>query len=149
MRSFTSFRMTYKETVILSVAKNPARRSCGDSNERIFLGFLRCRAGRTLRFAVIRFMAQFVTANYYAIFICNLVGCFLAGMILSYIMMRQGQSWINLFFITGLAGGFTTFSAFSVDAIQMLQKSDFTTAIFYIMGSVIAGLVFCGRDICG
>ena len=115
--------------------------------KEFFLVFCGAGLGGTLRFAVIRFMAQFVTANYYAIFICNLVGCFLAGMILSYIMMRQGQSWINLFFITGLAGGFTTFSAFSVDAIQMLQKSDFTTAIFYIMGSVIAGLVFCGAGI--
>ena len=112
--------------------------------KEFLLVFCGAGLGGTMRFAVIRAMAQLITANYYAIFICNMIGCFLAGFILSYILQRHGQNWINLFFITGLAGGFTTFSAFAVDNIQMIQKGDVIYAILYIVLSIILGIVFCG-----
>ena len=115
--------------------------------KEFILVFCGAGIGGALRFAVIRFMAQFFAANYYAIFICNLVGCFLAGIILSHALTKPDQNWINLFFITGLAGGFTTFSAFSVDSLHMIQSGQMLTSISYVMASVCLGIVFCGAGI--
>lgn len=49
------------------------------------------------------------------------------------------QGW-KLFLTVGLLGAFTTFSAFSLDAVLMLQKGQILLAFSYILGSVILSL---------
>jgi fluoride exporter len=53
---------------------------------------------------------------------------------------------VRAFFVTGLLGGFTTFSAFSWDAMQMIQRGQIVDAGVYILGSVALslGAVFIG-----
>jgi len=115
--------------------------------KEFLLVFLGAGLGGALRFGIIRMMAQFVTANYYSIFLCNMIGCFFAGIILSYALTKPDHNWINLFFITGLAGGLTTFSAFSLDSLNMIQSGQIVTAFSYIMMSICLGIIFCGAGI--
>ncbi len=51
-----------------------------------------------------------------------------------------GQSW-RVFLGTGLLGGFTTFSAFSLETALMIEKKAYTQAASYALGSVLLGVV--------
>ena len=73
--------------------------------------------------------------------VVNIIGCFLIGIILG--LTDKGnltQEW-RLFFATGIIGGFTTFSAFSGETINMLQDGQLWYAILYIAVSLIVGLI--------
>ena len=74
--------------------------------------------------------------------IVNLIGCFAIGMFLG-IFNRLGASSnsMSLLLTTGLCGGFTTFSAFAKESMQMLQSSDITGFSCYIIISFIGGLL--------
>ena len=53
----------------------------------------------------------------------------------------------RLFFMTGVCGGFTTFSAFSLQVVEMFQIGDFAPAFGYIAGSVLLCLAATGAGI--
>ena len=74
--------------------------------------------------------------------IVNLIGCFVIGMFIG-IFNRIGSSSnsMSLLLTTGLCGGFTTFSAFAKEGMQMIQSNDITAFFFYIGISVIGGLL--------
>ena len=79
-------------------------------------------------------------------FLVNLIGCFCIGCLLGIIERWQwGTEW-RLFLITGLLGGFTTFSAFSAETLLLIKTGNVSTAIFYVLGSIIlgVGLAFLG-----
>jgi CrcB protein len=48
---------------------------------------------------------------------------------------------LRLFLTTGVLGGFTTFSAFSLDAVLLWQRGNTTSAIAYVVGSVLLSLL--------
>jgi CrcB protein len=74
-------------------------------------------------------------------FIVNVAGSFLMGLLAGYFLFRPGigQHW-RLFFTTGVLGGFTTFSSFSLDAALLIERHAFATAAGYVAGSVAASL---------
>lgn len=51
-----------------------------------------------------------------------------------------GQSW-RLFFTTGIIGGFTTFSTFSLDAVVLYERQDFASMAVYVLASVVASIL--------
>ncbi len=55
------------------------------------------------------------------------------------------QQW-NVFLITGICGGFTTFSAFSLENVQLLMEGKFGTSLLYILLSILVsfGVTFLG-----
>ena len=55
-------------------------------------------------------------------------------------MKGGGSQEFRLFLITGFLGGFTTFSAFSLDAALMWQRSDYTALASYIVASVLLSI---------
>lgn len=73
-------------------------------------------------------------------FTVNVVGCFVVGLISGLIVK---QEWFSpdarLFLITGLAGGFTTFSALGVETFTLLRHSAWTTALLYVGLSIVIG----------
>ena len=77
----------------------------------------------------------------YGTFIVNVLGSFLMGLFAGYFAFRPGVSQhMRLFLTTGLLGGFTTFSTFSLDAALLIERHAWGLAIGYVVGSFAAGL---------
>jgi len=72
----------------------------------------------------------------------NLIGGLLMGLLAGGLVKfgTSGEPW-RLLLGVGVLGGFTTFSAFSLDAMLMLERGDWVTALGYILASVIGSLV--------
>jgi fluoride exporter len=72
----------------------------------------------------------------------NVVGSFLMGFLVDIIMRRFGGSpEMRTFLATGILGGFTTFSAFSLDISTLLARDEILTALIYILASVAISLL--------
>ena len=73
--------------------------------------------------------------------IVNIVGSFAMGLLAGYFLARPGISQhVRLFLTTGILGGFTTFSAFSLDAALLVERHSYGLAAGYMVGSVAASL---------
>jgi len=84
------------------------------------------------------------TAFPYHTLIINITGSLVMGLIAGYLAFRGEASphW-RLFLMTGILGGYTTFSAFSLDAALLYERGEMALALLYVAGSVmlsIAGL---------
>ena len=89
--------------------------------------------GSVLRFAVIAgFGAPWAT-----LFV-NVAGSFAMGMLF---VVLQGRAGLQPLLMTGVLGGFTTFSAFSLDSMKLWQSGQFLQAAFYVGGSVALSLI--------
>lgn len=77
----------------------------------------------------------------------NIVGSFIMGVLAGWLAFKAGEGWsqpLRLFLTTGILGGFTTFSAFSLDAVLIWERGQVGLAATYVTASVllsIAGLV--------
>ena len=74
----------------------------------------------------------------------NITGSTMMGMLAAWLLARGGNETLRLFAATGLLGGYTTFSAFSLDAVALWQRGEAAQAIAYVVASVglsIAGLL--------
>lgn len=72
----------------------------------------------------------------------NLVGGFLMGLLVAILARSTAPTdSLRLFLATGVLGGFTTFSAFSLDTVTMLERGDLTTALGYVLLSVIGAVL--------
>jgi CrcB protein len=102
--------------------------------------------GATLRHAVNMMCARaFGTAFPYGTFLINISGSLVMGLIAGYLAFKgaASQPW-RLFIMTGILGGYTTFSAFSLDSMLLYERGEIGLAAFYVIGSVviaIAGLM--------
>jgi CrcB protein len=80
-------------------------------------------------------------------FLVNVVGSFVMGALIAWLTSRAQEPLhesARLFLATGVLGGFTTFSAFSLDAVALWERGDTGFALAYVAASVvlsIAGLV--------
>jgi CrcB protein len=92
----------------------------------------------------------------WATFVTNLLGCFVLGVVLDWVDSRHG-TWLVLhprrarlarpMLASGVLGGFTTFSTFSVEAVGMARWGNAAGALGYAVSSVVLGvaLVALGR----
>src|SRR5690606_30998951 len=72
----------------------------------------------------------------------NLIGGFIMGAAAEAFALRLNVSTeMRSFLMTGILGGFTTFSAFSLDVGNMLERHDVVLAGFYIAASVLGSIV--------
>lgn len=74
----------------------------------------------------------------------NAVGAFLLGLLISTMGRDGSNSGLVLFLGTGILGGFTTFSAFSLETVSLLRDGATATALGYIALSLTLGLVGAG-----
>ena len=71
----------------------------------------------------------------------NLVGCLAIGVLLAVLLDRfPAHPWLRPLLATGVLGGFTTFSAFAVDAVQLVDAGRWPVAVGYVLVSVVGGL---------
>lgn len=82
------------------------------------------------------------TAFPYGTFAVNVAGCLAMGLLAGYFALKgeASQSW-RLFLTTGVLGGFTTFSAFSLDAVLLWERGELASAAVYVLGSVALSLL--------
>ncbi len=66
----------------------------------------------------------------------NVVGSLAMGLAAALLLDRAGPSRATLFLMTGVLGGFTTFSTFSLETIRLIEAEAFGRAAFYAFGSM-------------
>lgn len=77
----------------------------------------------------------------------NLSGSLIMGLAAGWLAFKAGEAWsqpMRLFLMTGVLGGYTTFSAFSLDAVLLWERGEIGSAAFYVIGSTalsILGLI--------
>ena len=72
----------------------------------------------------------------------NIIGSLLMGVVIGWLVQRGGASGnTRMFFATGILGGFTTFSAFSLDFVNMWERGEVGTAAVYVLASVGLSLI--------
>lgn len=69
-------------------------------------------------------------------FLVNVLGSFLLGIVLGYIIKNQSLGPLVLLFTVGFCGGFTTFSAFAVENFTYLKNGDYQLFLLYSLGSL-------------
>jgi CrcB protein len=108
----------------------------------IFLVGIGGFAGSVLRYLVSRAFAGWLGSPFpLATFAVNMLGCFAMGILFG-LSERTGvlsPEWRALL-MTGFCGGFTTFSAFSVENVALLQSGHFREALLYTGLSVVLGI---------
>ncbi len=76
----------------------------------------------------------------------NVIGCAVIGLFVSADAQGDPSSHQRLFFVTGVLGGFTTFSAFGLETVTLLRGGHVVEAVLYVALSVLIGIgaVFAG-----
>ncbi len=69
--------------------------------------------------------------------VVNVVGCLLIGIL--YVLLADRGAW-HVLLMTGVLGGFTTFSAFSLDTLKLVEAGQTLQAAGYVLGSVVLSL---------
>ena len=103
--------------------------------------------------AILRFLIAVTWKNIsfpYSTLFINIIGSLIIGIVFAY-SIRPGAlpEQLKLFLATGICGGFTTFSSFSLENMQLLRSGNYAAAVMYMLISVTASLlaVFAGFKI--
>ena len=113
-----------------------------------FISFLLVGAGGAIG-SMLRYSVALFPINKlfpYHTFIVNIIGSFLIGALLGLLLKNSitNEGW--KFLATGVCGGFTTFSAFSLEGVELLQQQRYGIFVLYFFLSIVVGLAatFCG-----
>lgn len=96
--------------------------------------------GSVARYSVYRLMPMGGSGFPWATLGVNVVGSFLMGILAALLTARLGDGMAPLL-ATGLLGGFTTFSAFSLDVVTLWERGQATAAAGYVLASLALCLV--------
>ncbi len=113
--------------------------------------FLGGGLGAALRHGINLLAARFAGTGFpYGTLFINVVGSLAMGLLAEYFALKAGlpQRW-RLFMTTGILGGFTTFSAFSLEAALLYERGQIAGAAVYVIASVVLaiGALFVGLAI--
>ena len=98
--------------------------------------------GSAARYLVGAFVANRFGPDFpWGTFIVNVSGSFFIGVILSFVGGGQLPAGARPFLAVGIMGGYTTFSTYSHETLQLIQGGEFGAATFNTLGQVVAGLV--------
>lgn len=121
--------------------------------DKLLLVALGGACGAVLRFASVSTVARMTGETAYGTLLVNVIGSLLMGIAAVILVERfpeAGAKYLPLITV-GLLGGFTTFSAFSLDAVRLIEDGRIVGASLYILGSVMLSIlalvvgVFLGR----
>ncbi len=100
-------------------------------------------AGSVARYLIQRWTSMFYPHQFpWATLGINIAGCFLIGLFwgLSFRSFAVNENW-KLFLMTGICGGFTTFSAFTLEGIGLIREQRTMAFFLYAAGSILGGLL--------
>lgn len=92
--------------------------------------------GSVARYAVSLLFAHYAICSHWATLLVNVIGSFLIGLAIP--LLSNGA---HLFAVVGFCGGFTTFSTFSSQAVQLFQAGERLTAVAYVAASVVVSVL--------
>jgi CrcB protein len=78
------------------------------------------------------------------VMLINISGSFIMGLAAAFFAFKADASWsqpVRLFITTGILGGYTTFSAFSLDVALLWERGEPLQALLYVLGSVVLSVV--------
>ncbi len=98
--------------------------------------------GATLRHAVNQLALHVLGAGFpWGTLTINILGSFVMGALAgAFALFWDASQTVRLFLAVGVVGGFTTFSAFSLDAVLLFQKGQTGEAVLYVLASVLLSL---------
>jgi len=97
--------------------------------------------GGICRYLIALLMKGASAAFPWATLITNVVGCLLIGILLAvFNRFPNASPQLNLLLTVGFCGGFTTFSTFSKESLNLLQMGDYTAFTCYALGSLVLGI---------
>ena len=106
------------------------------------LVFLGGGLGSGVRYLVAIAMKQYSKFLPFGTFTVNMVGCLLIGLVLGYAQKENTlTSNQTLLLATGFCGGFTTFSAFASENLELIRNGELFNFSIYAIGSVFLGIV--------
>ena len=110
------------------------------------LVFLGGGAGSLCRYLMSRWVSGNFLTNYpfFGTLIVNITGCLLIGFLVFYFTEdRFGPDSLNwrLLLVTGLCGGYTTFSSFSLENVQLIENKQILTFLAYTFASLLFGFL--------
>ena len=106
------------------------------------LVFLGGGLGSGLRYLVAIAMNQYSKVLPFGTFTVNMLGCLLIGLVLGYAQKENTlTSNQTLLLATGFCGGFTTFSAFASENLELIRNGELFNFSIYAIGSVFLGIV--------
>jgi len=106
------------------------------------LVFLGGGLGSGLRYLVTVTMNQYSKVLPFGTFTVNILGCLLIGMILGYAQKENTLTSNQILLLaTGFCGGFTTFSAFANENLELIKNGEIFNFSFYTIGSVLIGIL--------
>jgi CrcB protein len=103
--------------------------------------------GSVVRYFVAQVQGPTWTGFPYGIFLVNVSGGLVMGILTELMALRLNVSpEIRAFLTTGVMGGYTTFSTFSLESALLIQRGQMVTASSYVLGSAVLSIValFCG-----
>lgn len=90
--------------------------------------------------AVLRYGLKLAVTGPVGTLVVNTLGCFAMGLALVYLVEASSGRWAP-FLMTGVLGGFTTYSAFALDTLQMVEGGQMGAALAYAAGTLALALV--------
>jgi len=97
--------------------------------------------------SMLRFILGYSLAHYKVFkvasgtLVVNLIGSFLIGLLISTTVKNAQHENVRFFLITGVLGGFTTFSAFSLENMHLLKDAEYKYLLLNIMVQTFGGLL--------
>ena len=106
------------------------------------LVFLGGGVGSSCRFLISNILNyNFKSFHYLGTFSVNIIGCILIGIVMGFLQKENNfnQNYL-LLFSSGFCGGFTTFSAFANENLDLIKNGNFSLFFLYVISSVVFGI---------
>ena len=100
--------------------------------------------GTLLRFSVSEWFLNRTDGFPWATFCVNISGSFFIGILASLLPEQKLNEEWRLFLFTGLLGGYTTFSSYSLESLALFRSGQTSQALSYILASNVLGILFAG-----
>ena len=99
--------------------------------------------GSAMRYLISKIMQDWLPDVFpFGTFAVNLLGCLVIGILYGLVEQNMlGNNNLKLLLITGLCGGFTTFSTFSHEGLSLVQQGHLSYAVLYVGGSACLGIM--------
>jgi len=113
--------------------------------KEFFAIFVGSGLGGLIRFGLSKEVDKWFNHHFpFGTFVVNILACFILGLVIGFAEHRQLLSPnVRLFLAVGFCGGFSTFSTFSNETLNLLQSGLYMTTILYIIASVSLCVIAC------